>query len=153
MEDNLIKDLIRLKARYFGSKFFSLKNWKMFNNITLPEGVTIEDIEGWAPEKQQYLAESKVSLDGIKSNYEIIIIDRLDAAAALQEKIMEMLIGVDDTRDAKDIAMTMAKIATLQDEAMTILKVDAYRSDLYEKNKTSTENLLKENVIDITTKT
>lgn len=147
MDNDIVKDLIELKVRYFGSRFFSVKNWVMFAGIRLPVGVKADDLTDWEPEKQQYLAKSKVDLDGIKSHYEQIIVDRLDAAAALQENINMMLIGVDDTRDAKDIAITMTKIAQLQDEAMQILKVDAYRSNLYEMNKTSTENLLKENVI------
>jgi len=147
MDDKIVKNLIELKIRYFGSKFFSLKNWIMFNKIDLPEGMLVSDIEEWAAEKQTYLAQQKVSLDGIKSNYEQIIVDRLDAAAMLQENIMMMLGDVAEAKDAKEIAMSMHKIAQLQDEAMQILKVDAYRSNLYEKNKTSTENLLRENII------
>jgi hypothetical protein len=149
MEDKLVQELIELQVRYFGSKFFSVKNWIMFNHIILPEGMVASDLDDWAPEKQLYLAQSKVDMDGIKSNYEAILVDRLDTAAALQEKIMDMLLFIEDSKEAKDIAQSMHKIAQLQDEAMIILKVDAYRSNLYEKNKTSTENLLKENVIDI----
>ena len=144
MNESLVKDLIEMKARYFGSNFISVKNWIMFAEVRLPEGMKASDIEGWAVEKQTYQAQAKVHLDGIKSSYETLIVDRLDAAAALQNKILSFLNEIDNSKDAKEIAMTMSKIAEMQDEAMKILKVDAYRSNLYEKNKTATENLLKD---------
>ena len=84
-------------------------------------------------------------MNGIKSTYEALIIDRLDAAAALQERISVMLGSVVESKDAVNIAKTMKTIAELQDEAMKLLKVDAYKNNLYEENKVSTENLLKEN--------
>lgn len=145
MEQNLIDLLIQLKLRYFGSRFFSLKNWLIFNEIKLPEGIKMSDIEDWAQEKQLFLAEQKVYTDGIKATYESLILDRLDAAAALQERITSMLNSIVESKDAANIAKTMKTIAELQDEAFKLLKVDAYRSNLYELNKTSTENLLKEN--------
>ena len=145
MEEKLIQELIDLKMRYFGSRFFSIKNWVIFNEIRLPEGIKIDDIQDWAEEKQYYLAEQRVKIDGIKSAYESLIIDRLDAAAQLQYKIQEMLVGALESKDAANIAKTMKTIAELQDEAMRLLKVDGFRSNLYEQNKTSTEDLLKEN--------
>ena len=151
MNDDLVKKMIEMKYRYFGSNFISVKNWIMFSEIKLPEGMTAKDIEGWAVEKQAYQAASKVELDGIKSSYEAMIVDRLDAAAALQDKILRLLVNVENSKDAKDIALTMNKIAEMQDEAMRILKVDAYRSNLYEKNKTATENLLKDSMYKIPT--
>ena len=145
MEQNLIDLLIQLKLRYFGSRFFSVKNWIIFNEIKLPAGITSNDIESWGEEKQFYLAEQHIKLNGIKSTYEALIIDRLDAAAALQERISVMLGSVVESKDAVNIAKTMKTIAELQDEAMKLLKVDAYKNNLYEENKVSTENLLKEN--------
>lgn len=144
MNENIIKTLIQLKIRYFGSKFFSIKNWVALNSIELPEGVGIDDIAGWAEEKQLYLAKEKVELNGIKTAYEQMIIDRLDSAAAIQEKIMYSLSQIQDNKDLETITKTMEKVAKLQDEAMNILKVDAYRSNLYEMNKTSTEDLISE---------
>ena len=145
MEEKLIQELIDLKMRYFGSKFFSIKNWAVFNEIKLPEGMKLSDIEDWAEEKQSFLAEQKIHIDGIKSVYESLIVDRLDAAAQLQYRIEGMLAGALESKDAANIAKTMKTIAELQDEAMKLLKVDAFRSNLYQRNKVSTENLLKEN--------
>ena len=145
MDENLVQVLLELKVRYFASSYFSIANWIMFNRIQLPDGLLQEDMQEWANEKQLYLAASKINLDGIKSNYEKTIIDRLDSAAALQEKIMIMLVNITESKDAKDIATSMTKIAQLQDEAMAILKVDAYRSEVYEKNKVATDLLLREN--------
>ena len=44
MEQNLIDLLIQLKLRYFGSRFFSVKNWITFNEIKLPAGIKAEMI-------------------------------------------------------------------------------------------------------------
>jgi uncharacterized protein (DUF2342 family) len=144
MDEKLIQNLIQLKLRYFGSRYFSVKNWITFNEITLPDGIDADALSDWEEEKQKYLSKEKVDLEGIKSNYESVLIDRLDSSAAIQEKIMLNLTLVSETKDLEKIAKTMEKVAKLQDEAMAILKVDAYRSDLYEKNKTSIENLMKE---------
>ena len=145
MEQNLIQELLELKMRYFGSKYFSLTNWIVFNGIKLPLGLKVEDIDGWAEEKQHYLAEQKLYINGIKSTYESMLIDRLDAAAALQERVSQMLSSIAESKDAANIAKTLKTISEIQDEAMKLLKVDAFRSDLYEKNKVSVDNLLLEN--------
>ena len=82
MDEKLVQVLLELKVRYFASSYFSIANWIMFNRIKLPDGLLQEDMQEWANEKQLYLAASKVNLDGIKSNYEQTIIDRLDSGEA-----------------------------------------------------------------------
>ena len=142
--ENFVDELIDLKMRYFGSQYFSIKNWIMFNQIKLPGSLKPEDIEDWANEKQYFLAEQKVQINNIKSAYEKMLIDRLDAASALQERINNLLMSAMESKDAANIAKSLKTVAELQDEAMKLLKVDAFRNDLYERNKTSTEDLLKE---------
>lgn len=144
MQEQKLKELTDLKVIYFGSRYLTTQNWLSFSNSKLPEGVSLDDIQSWEEEKQLYLEHQKAFLDGIKTNYEKTIIDRLDAAAALQNKMTELLNEETTSKGAKEIAQTLQTIAKLQDEAMVILKVDAFRSNLYDKNKTSTTNLLNE---------
>lgn len=141
---NIIDELIVLKKRYFGSPFFSLKNWKNFAEVEFPEGLTLEDIEGWTEEKQAYLSQSKVAMDGIQQAYEKLLIDRLDTASALQLKIISQLKEIEGSQDAQRISRALKTVAELQDEAMGLLKVDSFTSNLYDMNKASTDNLLKE---------
>ena len=44
LSENLISEMIRLKAWYFGSKYFSVKNWLIFNKVKLPDGVDIDNL-------------------------------------------------------------------------------------------------------------
>lgn len=145
-----IKDyLIKLKVRYFGSQFFSLDNFLVFNEVQLPEGLTREIVEEigrhWPEEKQTELAKSKVFTQGITQQYQSMILNRIDQTTALQNKINILLGDIPDSKDAQQIAKTIQTLAKVQDEAAKLLKVEAFKNYAYEKNKAATENLLKEN--------
>lgn len=150
-EDDRIKQeffdaLKELKARYFGSAFFGLKTWIELNEITLPYNLKPEDLEDWEIDKHKYLSQSKIELDGIKNAYQKSLVERLDLSSGLQAKIINMLKAIENSKDAQQIARTLKSIGEIQSDIMETLKIDAYKSDLYLKNKTATESLLKEQI-------
>lgn len=133
-----------LKLKYFSSRFFSVQNWVMFDRVKLPEGLTIKDMEDWAEEKGLYLAQEKINIELIKTSYQHILIDRLDAIVALQEEIKVKLVdGLEDTKDLNNISRSLKTIADIQDETMKLLKVDSFQSLDYEKNQVATDSLIK----------
>lgn len=140
----IVEELLTLKAKYFGSQFFNLNSWLKFNAIKLPHNLTVLDIEGWAEEKQYYLAKSNVAMDGIQKYYQKMLIDRLDYAAALQMRVATLIEGLKTPRETGEVARALKNIADIQDSAMEKLKIDAYKANLYEMNKVSTESLLKD---------
>jgi len=144
-EDALQKELTRLRAWYFGSKYYSVKNWIAFNNVQLPEGLDPGMLSDWEPAKQEWLASDKVELQGVGEDYRKRLRDQLDVASALKEKLIETYGNLQEAKDVNQATLALKKIAEIEADVAKALKINSYRANIYEKNKTSTTNLLKEN--------
>lgn len=145
-EQELQERLIELKTWYFGSKYFSVKNWAIFNRVELPSNIDPEQLLDWEPQKQKWLAQEKVSLEGVGQDFKRRLRDRLDTAAALKEKLIEIYGSIDEAKDVNQATLALKKISEIEDEVAKLLKINSYEANLYEKNKTSTEKILKENI-------
>lgn len=142
--ENLDTTLIELKLKYFSSRYFSLKNWINFENIKLPEGLTLSDIEGWPYDKQLYLAQEKINIELIRESYQHILLDRLDTITALTDAINDLIKNNTlETKDLTHITRSLKTISENQDETMKLLKIDSFKASQYDLNKVSVDELVK----------
>ena len=146
----LKKELIRLKAWYFGSKYFSVKNWAIFEQVELPGGINAEELLDWEPEKQAWLAEDKINLQGVGEDFRKRLRDRLDTATAMKEKLIDIYGSIESAKDVNQATLALKKIAEIEDEVAKLLKLNSFEANIYEKNKTNVDKILKESTKKVT---
>lgn len=140
----LEEKLIELKAWFFGCSFYSIANWIAFCKVELPDYITEDMLEHWEPEKSEWLAKDKINLQGVAEDYRKRLRDRLDVASALKEKIVTIYHGMETSKDINQATLALKKIAEIEDEVATLLKVSSFRSKVYEENKSATTDILVE---------
>jgi hypothetical protein len=136
--------LTELRAWFFASKYYSVKNWAIFNQVELPKGIDPDALLDWEPQKQTWLAKDKIRLEGVGEDYKKRLRDRLDTATAMKEKLISIYGSIETAKDVNQATLALKKLAEIEDEVAKLLKINSYEANIYEKNKTSTENLLRE---------
>lgn len=140
---NTAVELEKIKAVYFSTKYMNVKNFLKIKNITLPEGITADDIVHWNREKKELIESSSISYKGIKEMYAEALQDRLDFIETINAKLLDTIAGLDDIKEIKTLVQALETASKLQDDTIKTLNIDTTSNEDYDNNKSATDDLLK----------
>jgi len=141
-QTNTAVELEKIKAIYFSTKYMNVKNFLTVKNITLPEGVSPDDILHWNKEKKELMESSAVSYKGIKEMYAAALEDRLDFIETINGKLLDVASELSDIKEIKTLVQALETISKLQDDTIKTLNIDTTGNEDYDNNKLATDKLL-----------